>query len=81
MRTAEALVANHGQSGAERAYHEAVEAARNPDVRSEELGHLDLVAHIARTRFLELERISPEERRFIYMRWLCRKGQIITGAL
>jgi hypothetical protein len=81
VRTAEALVAIHGQVGVERAYAEANRAAENPAVDPEERGHLNLVAQLARVRFLELEATAPEKRCHVYMRWLCRKGQLISGLL
>lgn len=81
IRTAEALVAIHGRAGADRAYAEAMRAEGNPRVGDEERGHLRLVATIARERYLELMRTAPEERTGIYIRWLERRGQMISTLL
>jgi hypothetical protein len=44
-------------------------------------GHLILVATLARAMYLELERVTPEERTCTYMRWLDRRGQLISTFL
>jgi len=78
VRVAEALVAVHGRAGVERAYAEASRATDDTSVGELERRHLNLVATIARKRFLQLEHTHPDKRRFVYTRWLDRRGQMIS---
>lgn len=81
MRTAEAMVAIHGRAGADRAYADAVRAAADPAASPEDRGFANLVATFAKARYLEIARTPPEQRGRVYVRWMDRRGQLITGLL